>query len=415
MKLARMFSLLGPGIVWASTSIGVSHIVQSTRAGADYGLALVAFILLAFIVKYPFFRIGPQYAATTGRSLLDGYKGLGNWAFYLYLLCTFAIMFFVQAGVTIVTSALAVNLFGDFLNVSQWSALILSIVVILLIVGRYQLLSLSLKGMMLVLVVSSVVACVAATLQFGVPEQATKIEVDFSAPMTIAFIVALMGWMPTSIDVSVWHSLWTLSRLKKPGDEAVRNALFDFKVGYMVTAILALVFVWLGTILMFDSGESFSPGAAAFARELVGIYSSALGEWSWLLMAIVTFVALFSTTFAVSDGAPQVWKRAFIVIKGGDVDEKQSRKIYVFSLILLAIGGWWIIAQFASNIKGLLDFVTTVSFITAPFYAWLNYKVIMGSDVPEHQQPRGIFKYYTLSALVAMTLFSVFFVVWRFS
>ncbi len=414
MKLSRLFSLLGPGVVWASTSIGVSHIVQSTRAGADYGLALVGFILLAFVIKYPFFRFGPQYAALTGRSLLDGYKSLGNWAFYLFLLCTICIMFFVQAGVTIVTSALALNLFGDFLNVTQWSALILSITVVLLIIGRYQLLNVSLKAMMVVLVICSLIACFVATIQFGLPQQSIAIEIDLTAPMTIAFIVALMGWMPTSIDVSVWHSLWTLSRLKKPGDDAARNAIIDFKVSYFITVFLALVFVWLGTILMFGSGEAFSASAATFARQLVNIYSNALGQWSWPLMAIVTFVALFSTTFAVSDGSPQVLKRAFILIRKGNAEEQHSQKVYVTSLLILAIGGWWIIAQFASNIKGLLDFVTTVSFITAPFYAWLNYKVIMGGDVPEHQQPSGLFKLYTLSALVAMTSFSVFFVIWRF-
>lgn len=39
MSLSRLFSILGPGIIWAATSIGVSHIVQSTRAGADFALA----------------------------------------------------------------------------------------------------------------------------------------------------------------------------------------------------------------------------------------------------------------------------------------------------------------------------------------------------------------------------------------
>ena len=29
----------GPGLIWAATSIGVSHLVQSTRAGGEAGFA----------------------------------------------------------------------------------------------------------------------------------------------------------------------------------------------------------------------------------------------------------------------------------------------------------------------------------------------------------------------------------------
>ena len=34
----------GPGLVWAATSIGVSHLVQSTRAGAEAGFASYNFV-----------------------------------------------------------------------------------------------------------------------------------------------------------------------------------------------------------------------------------------------------------------------------------------------------------------------------------------------------------------------------------
>ncbi|MDC1196151.1 divalent metal cation transporter, partial [Crocinitomicaceae bacterium] len=63
---------LGPGILFASTAIGVSHLVQSTRAGANFGFALVPFILAANIFKYPFFEFGSRYANATGESLIDG-------------------------------------------------------------------------------------------------------------------------------------------------------------------------------------------------------------------------------------------------------------------------------------------------------------------------------------------------------
>ena len=105
---------LGPGLLFAGAAIGVSHLVQSTRAGADFGLGLIWALLLIHLFKYPFFQYGPRYATATGESLLDGYKKLGKGVLILYYIITFATMFTIQTAVTIVTAGLASSLFGDF-------------------------------------------------------------------------------------------------------------------------------------------------------------------------------------------------------------------------------------------------------------------------------------------------------------
>ena len=409
--MLKLFSLLGPGILWAATSIGVSHIVQATRAGADFGYALLGFILLAHVIKYPFFLFGPRYAGLTGKSLLDGYQSVGSWAIGLFLMLTFATMFFVQAGVTIVTAALAINLFGDVLSLSQWAALILALVSAVLLIGHYRALSALLKWMMLALVVCSLLAWFAAVGQLGVVPSSPAPMTAITSAAGIAFVVALVGWMPTAIEVSVWHSLWTLSRIRRPGPEAAHKATVDFNIGFATSLLLALIFLSLGALLMFGQGQGFAGGAAAFAGQLVGIYTQALGQWSWLLMAVITFVALFSTTFAVADGFPQVWKRAYLLL-ALKKSEQRAEWVYLATLLLLATVSWVIISNFAADIKQLLDFVTTVSFVSAPIYAWLNYKVMTGPDVPEQHRPRGAFRCYTLASLSALTLFSLFFLGW---
>ena len=70
------YKILGPGLLYAGAAIGVSHLVQSTRAGADFGYGLVWAVLLANFLKYPFFEYGPRYAASTGKSLLHGYQAI---------------------------------------------------------------------------------------------------------------------------------------------------------------------------------------------------------------------------------------------------------------------------------------------------------------------------------------------------
>ena len=75
---------LGPGLLFAGAAIGVSHLVYSTRAGADYGWGLLwaFFIINAF--KYPFFEFGPRYAIATGETLLDGYNKIGKKYLWFY-------------------------------------------------------------------------------------------------------------------------------------------------------------------------------------------------------------------------------------------------------------------------------------------------------------------------------------------
>ena len=74
---------LGPGLLFAGAAIGVSHFVQSTRAGADFGFGLLAVVILANVFKYPAFAFGPWYASATGTSLLEGYRRQGKWALWV--------------------------------------------------------------------------------------------------------------------------------------------------------------------------------------------------------------------------------------------------------------------------------------------------------------------------------------------
>ena len=113
MSISSQFKKLGPGLLFAGAAIGVSHLVQSTRAGADYGFTLIWVLIFANLIKYPFFEFSPRYTAATGESLLSGYKKQGRWAIGLYLLVTLTTMFTVVAAVTLVTASITSNIFGQ--------------------------------------------------------------------------------------------------------------------------------------------------------------------------------------------------------------------------------------------------------------------------------------------------------------
>ena len=109
---ASWLRVLGPGIMFASACIGVSHLVQSTRAGALAGFGLLWAILAANAAKYPFFEFGSRYASASGQSLIEGFRTLGRGASWLYLGLTLGTCFFVMAAVGMVTGAFLDNLLG---------------------------------------------------------------------------------------------------------------------------------------------------------------------------------------------------------------------------------------------------------------------------------------------------------------
>ena len=78
-KLQQFFKTFGPGIMFAGTCIGGSHLIQSTKAGAFYGFGLLAVVAIANLLKYPFFEFASRYTNATGDSILEGYFRIGKW------------------------------------------------------------------------------------------------------------------------------------------------------------------------------------------------------------------------------------------------------------------------------------------------------------------------------------------------
>ena len=152
--MKQVIQKLGPGLLFAGAAIGVSHLVQSTRSGADFGFGLIWTLLLIHIVKYPFFQYGPRYGSATGESLLEGYQKLGKGILEIYGILTFLTMFTIQSAVTIVTAGIATSLFGDFISIKVWTVVILSLCFIILNIGKYKLLDVLMKVIVITLTLS---------------------------------------------------------------------------------------------------------------------------------------------------------------------------------------------------------------------------------------------------------------------
>ena len=229
--MTKFLQKLGPGLLFAGAAIGVSHLVQSTKAGANFGFGLLWALLLINLIKYPFFQFGPRYAAATGESLLEGYNKLGKGVLKAYALLTIATMFTIQTAVTIVTAGIASTLFGSEVSMEIWSVIILSICFLLLLVGKYSLLDKMMKVIIIVLSLSTLFAVAAAFINSTNEPEWTQIVP--STDVELIFLIAFIGWMPAPLDVSIWHSLWAIQKKKQEQNFNSKTASLDFNICYL--------------------------------------------------------------------------------------------------------------------------------------------------------------------------------------
>lgn len=395
---------LGPGLLFAGAAIGVSHLVQSTRAGADFGLGLLWALILVNLFKYPFFQYGPRYASATGESLLDGYKKMGKGILIAYFILTFATMFTIQTAVTIVTAGLASSLFGDFLSIEIWTVVILLICLGLLVIGKYKLLDILIKVIIVVLTISTIAAVITALISNT--ESISFIQVLPKETFEIAFLIAFMGWMPAPLDISVWHSLWAIEKRKDDNEFNTKSALFDFNIGYISTIILGICFVFLGYLVMYYSGETFSSSAGLFSNQLIEMYTKSLGNWAYVIIGVAAFTTMFSTTLTTLDASPRAMHRTTQILF-----KKSFNKGYLFWILTLLIGTVLIFFAFASEMGLLIKIATILSFLTAPFYAIINYKLISSKHTPIALRPSLSLHILSWLGIIFLIGFSVWYLI----
>lgn len=403
---------LGPGLLMAAAAIGVSHLVQSTRAGATYGWALVWAVVLANFFKYPFLEYGPRYAIATGESMIEGYKRLGNWAIGIFVVFTIGTMFAVQAAVTIVSASLAAELTGIALSPLIWSGILLAICILLLMSGQYSALDGAIKLIMAVLAISTIIAVVAALFQ-STHQPGVDYYPNIWDVAGVSFLIALMGWMPIPIDAAAWHSLWSLERVKQTKYQPkLRESLWDFNIGYIGAAFLSLGFLALGALVMYGSGEEYASSGAVFASQLISLYTESLGDWAYTIIIICAFTTMFSTTLTVTDAYPRVSLRMLEVLIPGVFEEESNVRIYRILLVVISLLSLGVLYFLGDQFTLMVDLATTLSFLTAPVLAYLNYRLVTAQYIPEHCQPRPWLKWLSWSGITFLTAFALLYLYW---
>ena len=163
---------------------------------------------------------------------------------------------------------------------------------------------------------------------------------------------------------------------------------------------------------MYRSGIELSGSATVFAGQLVSLYTNALGNWSYPIISIAAFTTMLSTTLTCLDAFARILREAYYVYS--EKESSHEPKWYNFWIFLTILGSIFIFFFYLKNMKSLVDLATTLSFLVAPIYAILNYKVMKSKEIPTQLHPQGWIKYTSYVGIVFFSAFTLYYIYLKF-
>jgi len=200
---------------------------------------------------------------------------------------------------------------------------------------------------------------------------------------SLVLVAAVLGWMPTGIDVSIWHSFWTLKKLERlglragcAGEAALEQrcaqlglALGDMRTGYGLSLATGMMFVIMGAVHLAGRGAELE--GVGFVEALSTAYTNVLGRWMFHVFMVTAFCAMFSTSYTVIDGFSrsfaEVLAALFPARAGGRRRRTTYRAFVLVSSALAAVTLAWI-----GNPVVVVTAVALLSLAVAPVLYALN-------------------------------------------
>ena len=139
------------------------------------------------------------------------------------------------------------------------------------------------------------------------------------------------------------------------------------------------------------------------------MYTSTIGQWAYPVIAIAALTTMLSTTLTVTDAYPRTLTQSFTYLLT-EKWKKHQRGQYIFWIAVLSSGVYLLIAVAGKSMHFLVDLATSISFVTAPLLALLNYFVITSANIPKQFQPARYLRIWSWIGIIFLGLFTIYYV-----
>jgi Mn2+/Fe2+ NRAMP family transporter len=175
-----------------------------------------------------------------------------------------------------------------------------------------------------------------------------------------------------------------------------------------MTTILAILFMVIGAMTLFGSGTELSGRAVTFADQVVQLFTTQLGSWAHIFIAVSAFATMYSTCLTCHDAISRV--SIDIIDKlASENNTYTDKKYYTMAVIILAVISIVVLFALSANMGLIISVATAVSFVLAPIVGYMNLKNVMSSDLPEVLQPHKRLQLLTYAGILFLSLLAIYY------
>ncbi len=409
----------GPSMLWALLGIGGSHIVLAPTMAALFGGFTIWVVLLIYAVKYGAWDLGVRYNYGVGRNPIEGYgdlPGPRHWGQWLTLIIYLVGWTVIVSAVGFNTATFAATLIPG-IGAIQLYVILVALAVAFVMISRYNWLENFLRIFVLLLALLIIIGVFVSP-----PSIDTLGETLFTAPNLagagfLGLFAALAGFAPTGLSTTAVIGSWSMAKkqgarlLKEknldPHDERygdyiaswIKTGRRDYNIGFLFSLVLIISMILLSTAVLYPE----PPTDANIAIAVGNILSESVGTWSFYVIAIGAFAALYSTVITVLDGASRVDADLLPLVLERPMNTEVVRRIIALLMGIASIVPILIIGELPVT---LLVFSAALMSILQIFFYFANYFIVR-RHLPKRFQPGSKARAYYWVSIVIVVLFGI--------
>ncbi|GGW85397.1 iron transporter [Streptomyces malachitofuscus] len=289
---------IGPGIVVAATGVGAGDLVATLIAGSNFGYTLLWAAVLGCLVKISLAEACGRWHLATGRTLFDGWAGLGRWTTWFF--GVYAVIWgFVYGAAAMSSSGLPLQaLFPDVMDLEYWAIACGLVGLVFVWFNKYAVFEKVMTVLVGVMFVVTVYLAVRVTPNLG-DAFAGLLPVLPDEKDSVLNTLGLIGGVGGTITLAA-YGYWVNAK-GWTGTGWMRIMRLDNRVAYATTGIFVVAMLVVGAELLHSANIAIAGGDKGL-MQLGDILEEEYGTATGKLFLIGFFATSFTSLIGVWHG-----------------------------------------------------------------------------------------------------------------
>ncbi|MDX3577532.1 Nramp family divalent metal transporter [Streptomyces sp. FL07-04A] len=304
---------IGPGIVVAATGVGAGDLVATLIAGSNFGYTLLWAAVVGCLVKISLAEAAGRWHLSTGRTLFDGWAGLGRWTtwFFGFYLVVWG---FVYGAAAMSSSALPLQaLFPDAMGLKSWAVACGLIGLVFVWFNKYAVFEKVMTVLVGVMFVVTVYLAVRVTPNLG-DAFAGLLPVLPDEKDSVLNTLGLIGGVGGTITLAAYGYWVNAKGWTNTGWMKVMR--LDNRVAYLTTGVFVVAMLFVGAELLHSANVSIASGDKGLVQ-LSDILEAKYGAATAKFFLIGFFATSFTSLIGVWHGVSLMFADFYARLRGG--------------------------------------------------------------------------------------------------